>query len=66
MFADDTNLFYSNNDIISVFLKVNDELQKINEFLFLTTSQYKKTEHSFFHKTSKKDDNPLALPKLNT
>ena len=28
MFADDTNLFYSNKDINNVFLKVNDELQK--------------------------------------
>ena len=35
MFADDTNLFYSNKDINTAFLKVNDELQKINEwFIF--------------------------------
>ena len=32
MFADDTNLFYSNKDINTAFLKVNDELQKINEW----------------------------------
>ena len=32
MFADDTNLFYSNKDISTAFLKVNDELQKINEW----------------------------------
>ena len=32
MFADDTNLFYSNKDINTVFLKVNNELQKINEW----------------------------------
>ena len=31
IFAADTNLFYSNKDINTVFLKVNDELQKINE-----------------------------------
>ena len=24
IFADDTNLFHSNNDIITVFLKIND------------------------------------------
>ena len=33
MFVDDTNLFYSNKDIKTTFLKVNDELQKINEWL---------------------------------
>ena len=32
MFADDTNLFYSNKDINTAFLRVNDELQKINEW----------------------------------
>ena len=31
MFADDTNLFYLNKDINTAFLKVNDELKKINE-----------------------------------
>ena len=31
MFADNTNLFYSNKDLNTAFLKVNDELQKINE-----------------------------------
>ena len=33
MFADDTNLFYPNKDINTAFLKVNDELLKINEWL---------------------------------
>ena len=33
IFADDTNLFYSNKDINIAFLRVNDELQKINEWL---------------------------------
>ena len=32
MFADDTNLFYSNKDINPAFLNVNDELQKIKEW----------------------------------
>ena len=36
MFADDTNLFYSNKDINTAFLKVNDELQKINEWFIST------------------------------
>ena len=32
MFTDDTNLFYSNKNINTVFLKVNNELEKINEW----------------------------------
>ena len=32
MFADDTNLFYPNKDINTVFIKVNNELQKFNEW----------------------------------
>ena len=32
MFADDTNFFYTNKDINTAFLKVHDELQKINEW----------------------------------
>ena len=31
MFADDTNLFYSNKDIKTVSLKVNNELQRTSE-----------------------------------
>ena len=38
MFADDTNLFYSNEDLNTAFLKVNDELQKINEYECLSVS----------------------------
>ena len=67
MFADDTNFFYSNKDINTAFLKVNDELQKINEW-FISNKlplNVKKTKYSFFHKPSKKDDVPLVLPKLN-
>ena len=32
LFTDDTNLFYSNKNINTVFLKVNNELEKINEW----------------------------------
>ena len=32
MFADDTNLFYSNKDMNTAFVKVNNELQKLNEW----------------------------------
>ena len=69
MFADDTNLFYSNKDINTVFLKVNDELQKINEWficnkLSLDVKKTKKNKYSLFHKLIKKDI-PLVSPKLN-
>ena len=32
MFADDTNFSYLNKDVNTVFLKVNDELRKINKW----------------------------------
>ena len=55
MFADNTNLFYSNKDINTVFLKVNDELQKINQWFISDklSLNVKKTKYSFFHKPSK-------------
>ena len=67
MFADDTNLFYSNKDINFAFLKVNDELQKINEWFISNkfSLNVKKNKYSFFQKSCKKDDIPLVLPKLN-
>ena len=33
MFSDNTNLFYSNKDINTVFLKLDNELQKTKELL---------------------------------
>ena len=67
IFADDANLFYSNKDINTAFLKVNDELQKINEWFISNkfSLNVKKSKYSFFRKPSKKDDIPLVLPKLN-
>ena len=53
MFADDTNLFYSNEDINTAFLKVNDELQKINEWLISNKLSHnvKKKQILFFPQT---------------
>ena len=67
MFADDTNLFYSNKDINTVFLKVNEELQKIIEWFISNklSLNVKKNKYSFYYKHSKKDEIPLVLPKLN-
>ena len=38
MFANDTNLFYSHKDINALFLKVNNELHKTNQWLILISS----------------------------
>ena len=66
MFADNTNLFFLNCDIPILFATVNSELSKINHcFLANKLSlNVKKTKYSFFHKTSKKDDIPLKLQRL--
>ena len=64
MFADDTNLLFSNCDIPVLFATVNSELYKVNQWLFANKLSLNVTKYSFFHKTSKKDDIPLKLPKL--
>ena len=67
IFADDTNFFNSNKGINTVFVKVNDELQRIKEW-FISNKLSRnliKTNYSFFHKPSKKYDIPLVLLKPN-
>ena len=66
MFADDTNLFFSNYDIPVLFTTVNSELSKINQWFLANklSLNVTKTKYSFFHKTSKKDDIQLKLPRL--
>ena len=58
MFAVDTKIFYSNKDINTVFLKINDELQKINECLIsdkLSFNMKKKKKNTrFFTNLAKK------------
>ena len=66
MFADDTNLFYSEKDINTLYTLVNNELVNINEWfkankLSLNTI---KTKYVLFHKPRKKDNIPLNLPVL--
>ena len=62
MFADETNLFFSNCDISVLFATVNSELSKINQWLL--SLNVTKTKYSFFYKTSKKEDIVLKLPRL--
>ena len=66
MYADNTNLFYSNNDIETLFSTVNMELEKISEWFKANklSLNIKKTNYTLFHKNSIKDDLPLKLPDL--
>ena len=66
MFADDTNLFFSNCNIPVLFATVNSELSKISQWFLANklSLNVTKTKYSFFHKTSKKDDIPLKLPRF--
>ena len=66
MFADDTNLFYSHKNIHQLFAKVNEELEKIEDWFKANklSLNNKKTKYTLFHKNSIKDDLPLKLPDL--
>ena len=68
MFADDTNLFFSYNDVnvLLCFKKIKEQLTNIsNRFnankLLLNV---KNTNHSLFHKSSSKKIIPLQLRNL--
>ena len=66
MFADDTNFFYSDNNIKNMFKIVNQELKRVQIWfnankLSLNVS---KTKYSFFHSSAYKDKIPLRLPTL--
>ena len=65
-FADDTNLFYSHENIKTLFNIVNNELNKLNE-CFKTNKlslNVDKTKYTFFHKLNQRDTIPLKLPNL--
>ena len=66
MFADDTNLFYSHKEINALFLKVNNELHKTNQWFISNkiSLSIKKSKYSFFHKRSKKGIIILFFSKL--
>ena len=66
MFPDDTNIFYSHQNISSLFMTVNNELDKIGKWFKANklSLNVKKTKYTFFHKNSIKDDIPLKLPAL--
>ena len=66
LFADDTNLFYSHNNVKELFRTMNAELSHLNDWfcankLSLNTD---KTKYVLFHKAKSKDNLPLVLPDL--
>ena len=66
MYEDDTNLFYSNNDIETLVSIVNMDLEKISEWFKANklSLNIKKVNYTLFCKRSTKDDLPLKLPGL--
>ena len=67
MYADDTNLFVTHKDISYLLETANLQLKRINQWFISSkmSLDVSKTKYSFFHKSSKRDDIPLLLPKLN-
>lgn len=67
MFADDTNLFLSHKNIKVLFNTMNTELNKIKNWFISNklSLNAKKTNYTLFHSLTKRDDLPLALPKLS-
>ena len=64
MFADDTNLFCSSNDIKTLFLNTNLELHKISELQNSESLNEDKTTFTLFHRIQDRDNLPLRLPIL--
>ena len=63
---ENTNLFFSNNDIQALCSAVNMELEKISEWFKANTLSLniKKTNYILFHKDCTKDDLPLKVTDL--
>ena len=59
MFADDTNFFYSHENIKDFFYNVNPEWKKISQWF-----KANKLSITLFHKNSFKDEIPVKLPAL--
>ncbi|MBY0581189.1 MAG: hypothetical protein K2P53_05870 [Rickettsiales bacterium] len=66
MFADDTNLFLSHNNITTLFQNMNIELEKICEWFKMNklSLNVDKTKWSLFHPISKKKLLPSVMPLL--
>ena len=66
MFANDTNLFLSYQNINTHFKIFNEELKKIRDWFKANklSLNKKKTKYTLFHKKSSKDDLTLKLQAL--
>ena len=66
MFTDNTNLFYSYEDVKTLFHTVNTELVKVKQCFKANKvlSNIKKANYALFHKPSTKYDIPLKIPEL--
>ena len=66
LFADDTNLFYSHNNVKELFRTMNAELSHLNDWFCANklSRNTDKTKYVLFHKAKSKDNLPLVLPDL--
>ena len=66
MFDDDTNLFFSNGNIKTLFATVNHVLEKISLWFIANRLSLngKKTKYTLFHKKSVRNNIPLKRPDL--
>ncbi|XP_065662693.1 uncharacterized protein LOC136085325 [Hydra vulgaris] len=67
MFADDTNLFLTNNDIKKLYADMNIELCKVNNWFKANklSLNAEKTKYILFHKKTQEENLPLKLPNLS-
>ena len=66
MFADDSKLFSSHQNVNALSRKFNEELKNVGDWFKLNklSLNNRKTKYTLFHKKSSKDDQPLKLPAL--
>ena len=67
LFADDTNIFFKHKNVVNLFQTANQNLKKVAEWFKANklSLNVKKTNYTFFHKRSHRDDIPLKLPDLS-
>ena len=62
LFADDRSLFFSSNNIRTLFETANQELSQINDWFL--ANKLSLNPYMFFHKLTDQDNIPLKLPSL--
>lgn len=67
MFADDTNLFFTGNDIKHIFQTMNDQLSQIKDWFAANklSLNVDKTKYTLFCSKSDEENLPLKLPELH-